>query len=59
VFCVVDMSLWIQVPVADFDGMIEMKIAHGAIIPFRMSLRVALLVEYEGIETKRHEAISN
>jgi hypothetical protein len=34
IFGVIDMSLWIQIPVADFDGMIEMEIVHGAIIPF-------------------------
>ena len=31
-FCIVDVSLRIQIPVADFDGMIKTKIAHGAII---------------------------
>ena len=32
VFGIVDVPLWIQIPVTDFDGVIETKIAHGAII---------------------------
>jgi hypothetical protein len=31
-FCVVDVPLRIQIPVTDFDGMVETVIAHGAII---------------------------
>ena len=31
-FGVVDVPLRIQIPISDLDGMIEMKIAHGAII---------------------------
>ena len=30
IFCIVDMSLRVQIPVTDFDGMIEMKIGHEA-----------------------------
>ncbi len=32
VFCVVDMSLRVQIPVADFGGVEEVVVSHGAII---------------------------
>jgi hypothetical protein len=33
-FGIIDMSLWIQIPVADFDRMVKVEMAHGAIILF-------------------------
>ena len=33
VFGIVDMSLGVQIPVTDFDGMMETKIGHALIIP--------------------------
>jgi hypothetical protein len=33
-FGVVDVSLWVQIPVTDFDRMIEAEMSHAVIIPF-------------------------
>jgi len=35
-FCVVDVPLWIQIPVTDFDRMIKVEWRHAEIIPIFM-----------------------
>ena len=50
-FGVVDMALWIQVTITDFDRMIEVAIGHGVIIPLigdGGEFRLATFLQFQG-----------